>query len=64
MQTDAMKQGAAKPTTVRQKAELEALAGLVDVPIDTRSLPEVRDCRGARRGVLFRPIKQQQTPRP
>jgi uncharacterized protein (DUF4415 family) len=56
-----MKKGTSKAMTTRQKAELDALAGLADVQINTRSLPEVRDWSGARRGVFFRPIKQQLT---
>ena len=47
--------------TPAQQAEIEALAALPDDHIDTRDMPEVRDWRGARRGVFFRPVKQQLT---
>ena len=40
---------------------IEALAALPDDQIDTRDMPEVRDWSGARRGLFFRPIKQQLT---
>lgn len=56
-----MKKGTSKAMTARQKAELDALVGLADAQIDTRSLPEVWDWSGARRGLFFRPIKQQLT---
>ena len=61
MKGESMKKGTSKAMTARQKAELDALAALADAQIDTRSLPEVRDWSGARRGVLFRPIKKQLT---
>ena len=47
--------------TPAQQAEIEALVALPDDHIDTRDMPEVRDWRGARRGVFFRPVKQQLT---
>ena len=47
--------------TPAQQAEIEALAALPDDHIHTRDMPEVRDWRGARRGVFFRPVKQQLT---
>lgn len=43
------------------KAELKALAALPDSAIDTGDVPEVRDWSGARRGVFYRPVKQQLT---
>ena len=45
----------------RQRAELEALAARPEAEIDTREMPEVRDWRDARRGVFYRPVKQQLT---
>jgi uncharacterized protein (DUF4415 family) len=45
----------------RQRAELKALAALPDGRIDTREIPEVRDWSGARRGLFYRPVKQQIT---
>ena len=43
------------------QAELAAVAALKDDQIDTQDIPEVRDWRGARRGLLYRPVKQQLT---
>ena len=56
-----MKKGRADRLTPAQQAEIDALAALPDNKIDTRDMPEVRDWSGARRGVFFRPIKQQLT---
>jgi uncharacterized protein (DUF4415 family) len=50
-----------KPLTAMQKAELKALKGLKDDAIDTTDAPEVRDWSGARRGLFYRPVKQQIT---
>jgi uncharacterized protein (DUF4415 family) len=61
MNSERMKKGSSKPLTARQKAELAALAKLPEARINTRDIPEVRDWTGARRGVFFRPIKQQLT---
>jgi uncharacterized protein (DUF4415 family) len=47
--------------TPEQKAELEALAALPDEKINTADIPEQRDWSGARRGLFFRPVKQQIT---
>jgi uncharacterized protein (DUF4415 family) len=56
-----MKKGSSDRLTPAQQAEIEALAALPDDKIDTRDMPEVRDWSGARRGLFFRPIKQQLT---
>ena len=56
-----MKQGRSDQLTPAQQAEIDALAALPDDQIDTTDAPEVRDWRGARRGLFFRPIKQQLT---
>ena len=47
--------------TKEQRAELEALARLPDDRIDTTDIPEVLDWSNARRGVFYRPVKQQVT---
>jgi uncharacterized protein (DUF4415 family) len=47
--------------TAAQKAELEALAALPEDQIETDDIPEVQDWTGAKRGVFYRPIKQQIT---
>ncbi|HUB45290.1 MAG TPA: BrnA antitoxin family protein [Acetobacteraceae bacterium] len=56
-----MKKAISKPLTRAQKAELAALAVLPDDRINTRAVPEQRDWSGARRGVFYRPVKQQLT---
>ena len=56
-----MRKGRSKPLTPEQKAELQALAVLADEQIDTSEMPEVVDWSGARRGVLYRPVKRQIT---
>ena len=47
--------------TAAQRAEIEALAALPDDQINTADIPEQRDWTGARRGVMYRPVKQQIT---
>jgi len=56
-----MKKGRSKPLTPEQQAQLDVLAALPEEQIDTRDMPEVRDWSGARRGVLYRPVKRQIT---
>ena len=56
-----MKRASSKLLTARQKAELDALARLPEDRIDTRKIPEVRDWSGAKRGLFYRPVKQQLT---
>jgi len=43
------------------RAEINALAAMADERIDTQDIPESRDWKGKRRGVFFRPVKQQIT---
>jgi uncharacterized protein (DUF4415 family) len=47
--------------TPQQRAETDALAALPEDQIDTSDIPEQRDWSDARRGALFRPVKQQIT---
>ncbi len=47
--------------TPEQQAEINALAALPDDQIDTQDIPEVSDWSGAKRGLFYRPIKQQIT---
>jgi uncharacterized protein (DUF4415 family) len=47
--------------TRKQKAELEALAALPDERIDLSDIPEVLDWSNAKRGLFYRPLKQQLT---
>jgi uncharacterized protein (DUF4415 family) len=56
-----MKKGASKPLTSEQRAELTSLAALRDEAIDTSDAPELVDWSGARRGLFYRPVKQQLT---
>lgn len=56
-----MKKATSSQLTARQRAELEALAALPDDRIDTADIPEVRDWSGAKRGLFYRPVKQQLT---
>jgi uncharacterized protein (DUF4415 family) len=56
-----MKKTSSDHLTREQRAELKALAALPEEKINTHDIPEQRDWRGARRGALFRPIKQQIT---
>ena len=43
------------------QAQMRALEALPEDQIDTRDAPEVLDWSGARRGVFYRPVKQQIT---
>lgn len=44
-----------------QRVEIDALAKLPDERIDTSDLPEILDWSGAKRDLLYRPIKRQIT---
>jgi uncharacterized protein (DUF4415 family) len=56
-----MKKEASRRLTRRQSAELDALAKLPDRDIDTSDAPELPDWSGAKRGLFYRPVKQQLT---
>ena len=56
-----MRKGPSSALTKKQKAELEALAALPDDEIDTSDIPEVLDWSDAKRGLFYRPVKQQLT---
>src|SRR6266852_2767620 len=56
-----MKKGNPKALTPQEGVELAALANLPDATIDTSDAPEIPDWSGARRGLFYRPIKQQLT---
>ena len=47
--------------TKDQWTEIEALANLPDDQVDTGDIPEILDWSDARRGVFYRPVKQQVT---
>ena len=56
-----MSKAISKKLPGKQKAEIEALAGLSDEAIDTSDIPEILDWTDARRGLLYRPVKRQIT---
>ena len=56
-----MRRDGSEPRTPEQVGELEKLANLSEDEIDTRDIPEQRDWSGAKRGLFFRPVKQQLT---
>ena len=56
-----MKEETSKRLTRQQLAELKSLAALPDSAIDTSGAPELLDWSGAKRGVFYRPVKQQLT---
>ena len=56
-----MRKGSSKRLSAAQLAELRALEALPDEKIDTGDMPEVRASAGAKRGVFWRPVKQQLT---
>ena len=45
--------------TDRQRVDLQSLQEMPDDQIDTTDIPEILDWTGAKRGVLYRPVKQQ-----
>ena len=56
-----MKKETSKRLTREQLAELKSLAALPDNAIDTSDATELLDWSGAKRGVFYRPVKQQLT---
>ena len=56
-----MKKGTSKRLTPEQRAELKSLASLRDNAIDTSDAPELLDWSGGKRGLFYRPVKQQLT---
>jgi uncharacterized protein (DUF4415 family) len=56
-----MKKQATKSLTAQQNADLDAVAALPDDQVNTRDIPEQLDWAGAKRGLFYRPIKQQIT---
>src|ERR1043165_4293610 len=56
-----MKKEASKRLTREQLAELKSLGMLPDSAIDTSNAPELLDWSGAKRGLFYRPLKQQLT---
>ena len=56
-----MRKSSSSRLTTKQKRELKALAAVPARAIDTEDIPEVRDWSGAKRGLFYRPVKQQLT---
>jgi uncharacterized protein (DUF4415 family) len=56
-----MKKERSNPIPAELQAEVDALAALPDDQIQTDDMPEVRDWSDAKRGMLYRPVKQQIT---
>jgi len=56
-----MKKETSRRLSRRQQTELQKLVRLADDEIDTREMPEVRDWSDAKRGLFYRPVKQQIT---
>jgi uncharacterized protein (DUF4415 family) len=56
-----MKKRRSNPVLPEIQAEVDALAGLAEEQIDTDDIPEVGGWDDAKRGVFYRPIKQQIT---
>ena len=56
-----MKKGTSRQLAREQLAELRSLAAVPDDAIDTSDAPEILDWSGAKRGLFYRPIKQQLT---
>lgn len=54
-----MKKTTSKKLTADQEAELATLAAMPDDDIDTSDAPELADWSNAKRGLFYRPIKQQ-----
>ncbi|WP_237479018.1 BrnA antitoxin family protein [Lichenibacterium dinghuense] len=61
MKGEPLRRDGSEHLTPEQAGELERLASLPEEEIDTRDIPEQRDWSGARRGLFFRPVKQQLT---
>ena len=56
-----MKKASSKRLTRQQVAELKSLAAMPDHAIDTSDARELLDWSGAKRGLFYRPVKQQLT---
>ena len=56
-----MKREISKRLSAAQRREIKALIALPDDKIDTKDIAEIRNWTGAKRGLFYRPIKQQLT---
>jgi uncharacterized protein (DUF4415 family) len=56
-----MKKAISSDPPEESRRQLAALAALAEGDIDTSDIPEVLDWTGAKRGLFYRPVKQQLT---
>lgn len=56
-----MKKATSRTPNKEQEAEIKALAHLPDGKINLTDIPEILDWSGTKRGLLYRPVKQQIT---
>ena len=56
-----MKKDISSKLTKKQASQMRKLASMPDDEIDTSDIPEILDWSGAKRGLLYRPTKQQIT---
>ena len=56
-----MKKAISSDLPEESRRQLAALAAMAEEDIDTSDIPEVTDWTGAKRGLFFRPVKQQLT---
>lgn len=56
-----MKKVNSRNLTAVQKADLARLSAMSDADIDLSAIPEVKDWSGAKRGLFYKPLKQQLT---
>lgn len=56
-----MKRANSSGLSEESRRQLEALAAMPEEDIDFSDIPEVRDWTGAKRGLFYRPVKQQLT---
>ena len=59
--TATRKKASSNSKSKQLKAEIKGLAAMPDEEINTDDIPEIRDWKGAKRGLHYRPIKQQIT---
>jgi uncharacterized protein (DUF4415 family) len=56
-----MKKAISSDLPEESRRQLAALAAMAEEDIDTSDIPEVTDWSGAKRGLFYRPVKQQLT---
>jgi uncharacterized protein (DUF4415 family) len=56
-----MKKAISSDLSEESRRQLAALAAMAEEDIDTSDIPEVLDWSGAKRGLFYRPVKQQLT---